>query len=266
MNVSFANQKANSWVSIAGTATEAYDRAKAEELWNPFVKVWFPDGLDTAGLTLIQVRAESAEYWDAPNSKVLHLIGYAKAAVTGKPPEAGENREVSYPADLPRSWPSSRHDRGMADKPITNAEARARVTELVKDARICMLTTMTADGKHVSRPMGVQESEFDGDLWFFALRRLRPGRAGAGAPPGQRVVQRQQAARLGVDRRRAPRRATTGPRPRSCGIRCSRPGSRTGSRRPNLTLVKVHADTAEYWESAHSSEVVTPARDTPRRR
>jgi len=44
-----------------------------------------------------RVRAESAEYWDAPNSKVLHLIGYAKAAVTGKPPEAGENREVSHP-------------------------------------------------------------------------------------------------------------------------------------------------------------------------
>jgi general stress protein 26 len=98
VNVSFANQKANSWVSIAGTATEAYDRAKAEELWNPFLKVWFPDGLDTAGLTLVRVRAESAEYWDAPNSKVLHLIGYAKAAVTGKPPEAGENREVSYPS------------------------------------------------------------------------------------------------------------------------------------------------------------------------
>ena len=31
-----------------------------------------------------------------------------------------------------------------------------------------MLTTMTADGKHVSRPMGLQEAEFDGDLWFFA--------------------------------------------------------------------------------------------------
>ena len=97
VNVSFSDAKQHAWVSIAGAASRVDDRAKAEELWNPFLKVWFPDGLDTAGLTLIKVHAESAEYWDAPNSKVLHLIGYAKAALTGKPPEAGENEEVSYP-------------------------------------------------------------------------------------------------------------------------------------------------------------------------
>jgi general stress protein 26 len=97
VNVSFSNQKSNSWVSIAGAATEGFDRAKAEELWNPFLKAWFPDGLDTPGVTLIKVHAESAEYWDAPNSKVVTLIGYAKAAVTGQRPDVGENREVPYP-------------------------------------------------------------------------------------------------------------------------------------------------------------------------
>lgn len=44
----------------------------------------------------------------------------------------------------------------------------AKVAELVDDARICMFTTMTADGRHVSRPMALQDVEFDGDLWFFA--------------------------------------------------------------------------------------------------
>jgi general stress protein 26 len=97
VNVSFSNQKSNAWVSIAGTATEENDLDKAKDLWNPILKAWFPDGLETPGLTLIKVHAESAEYWDAPNSKVLHLIGYAKAAVTGQPPDAGENREVRYP-------------------------------------------------------------------------------------------------------------------------------------------------------------------------
>ena len=90
-------QKANSWASIAGTATEAYDRAKAEELWNPFVKVWFPDGLDTPGLTLTGCAPSRGRVLGRAQQQVLHLIGYAKAAVTGKPPEAGENREVSYP-------------------------------------------------------------------------------------------------------------------------------------------------------------------------
>ena len=97
VNVSFANAKSNAWVSVAGAATIGFDRAKAEELWNPFLKAWFPDGLDTPGVTLIKVHAESAEYWDAPNSKVVTLIGYAKAAVTGKRPDPGDNREVTYP-------------------------------------------------------------------------------------------------------------------------------------------------------------------------
>ncbi len=47
-------------------------------------------------------------------------------------------------------------------------EGTQKVAELVKDARIAMLTTVDADGRLVSRPMGLQEVEFDGDLWFFA--------------------------------------------------------------------------------------------------
>ncbi len=50
----------------------------------------------------------------------------------------------------------------MTDEGIT------KVAELVKDARIAMFTTVDADGRLVSRPMGLQEIEFDGDLWFFA--------------------------------------------------------------------------------------------------
>ena len=33
-----------------------------------------------------------------------------------------------------------------------------------------MLTTLTAEDDHVSRPMAVQEVEVDGDLWFFSSR------------------------------------------------------------------------------------------------
>ncbi|MEK8109950.1 pyridoxamine 5'-phosphate oxidase family protein [Micromonospora sp. M12] len=41
------------------------------------------------GLTLIKVHASSAEYWDSPNSTMVNLLGFAKAAVTGQPPKAG---------------------------------------------------------------------------------------------------------------------------------------------------------------------------------
>jgi general stress protein 26 len=95
VNVAFSDQKQNNWISISGTATRTDDPDKARELWNPALKAWFPDGLDTPTLTLVKVHAESAEYWAAAHSsKVVTLLGYAKAAVTGKTPDAGENETV----------------------------------------------------------------------------------------------------------------------------------------------------------------------------
>ena len=96
VNVGFSDQRQHAWVSVAGTAQEGWDRARAERLWNPLLKAWFPDGLDTPGITLIKVHASSAEYWDSPSSTVVNLLGFAKAAVTGRPPKVGENHEVSY--------------------------------------------------------------------------------------------------------------------------------------------------------------------------
>ncbi|MEO3769390.1 pyridoxamine 5'-phosphate oxidase family protein [Micromonospora sp. B9E7] len=96
VNVAFSDQKHHTWVSISGTATEGFDRARAERLWSPLLKAWFPGGLDTPGLTLIKVHATSAEYWDSPGGAVVDLLGYAKAAVTGRPPKAGENHEVTF--------------------------------------------------------------------------------------------------------------------------------------------------------------------------
>ena len=42
-----------------------------------------------------------------------------------------------------------------------------KLRELIKDIDIAMLTTVDEDGSLRSRPMGTQEAEFDGDLWFF---------------------------------------------------------------------------------------------------
>src|SRR5579871_5401277 len=37
----------------------------------------------------------------------------------------------------------------------------------IKGIKIAMLTTADSDGSLRSRPMGTQDVEFDGDLWFF---------------------------------------------------------------------------------------------------
>ena len=95
VNVSFSDQKQNNWISLAGRAVRTDDPAKAKEQWNPFLKAWFPEGLETPNLTLVKVHADTAEYWEAAHSsKVITLLGAAKAAVTGKTPDAGENETV----------------------------------------------------------------------------------------------------------------------------------------------------------------------------
>ena len=50
----------------------------------------------------------------------------------------------------------------------------AKVAELIKGEKIAMLTTTDETGRLGSRPMALQEVEFDGDLWFFAERDSGP--------------------------------------------------------------------------------------------
>jgi general stress protein 26 len=46
-------------------------------------------------------------------------------------------------------------------------ERLSKLTELIEDIRIAMLTTAMPDGTLRSRPMATQQTETDGDLWFF---------------------------------------------------------------------------------------------------
>jgi general stress protein 26 len=55
---------------------------------------------------------------------------------------------------------------------MTDDQTR-KVAELIKDERFAFLTTTAPDGTLISRPMALQEVEFDGDLWFFAERNSR---------------------------------------------------------------------------------------------
>lgn len=91
VNVAFADDKHQAWTSVSGTATLVHDRATMEELWSPPLQVWFSDGLDTPGITLIKVHAETAEWWEASSSRVKRLIGAVRAAATGDP--------AKFPAD-----------------------------------------------------------------------------------------------------------------------------------------------------------------------
>jgi len=72
---------------------------EADKIWSRIksakLKAWFPNGKHDPDTALLEVTVQQAEYWDAPNSTVVQLYGYVRAAPTGRKPEAGENRKVA---------------------------------------------------------------------------------------------------------------------------------------------------------------------------
>ncbi len=84
VNLAYANPDSNTYVSVAGTAQISKDKQKMAELWTPALKAWFPEGLEDPEIALIEVNVDSAQYWDAPNGKLVQLAGFAKAILTGK--------------------------------------------------------------------------------------------------------------------------------------------------------------------------------------
>ena len=95
VNVAFSDPKTQTYVSLSGRAELVRDKAKIEELWEPALQAWFPQGVDEPDIALLKINADQAEYWDTPSSPIAHLASLAKVAVTGRPAQPGENEKVS---------------------------------------------------------------------------------------------------------------------------------------------------------------------------
>ena len=74
------------------------DRAKAEALWNPLYKAWFPKGVEDPDLCLLKVTPTQAEYWDTPGSTIVHAIGFVKAIATGQRANPGGHEQLNLKA------------------------------------------------------------------------------------------------------------------------------------------------------------------------
>ncbi len=94
VNLAYAVPEDQRYVSVSGTAHLVRDPQKVKELWSPVLKAWFPQGPDDPQLALLRVDVERAEYWDAPSSMTVHLVGFVKALATGQPYRPGENKKV----------------------------------------------------------------------------------------------------------------------------------------------------------------------------
>ena len=84
------------YVSLSGHARLVRDKAAITAHWQESLRTWFPKGIEDPDIALLKVEVMAAEYWDAPNSTMLHAYGYVKAVLTGTPPNPGGNEKLSF--------------------------------------------------------------------------------------------------------------------------------------------------------------------------
>src|SRR5687768_2670674 len=58
VNVSYVDAQHDRYLSISGRAVLVKDKQKAEQLWNPLYKAWFPEGLNDPKLALLRIDVE----------------------------------------------------------------------------------------------------------------------------------------------------------------------------------------------------------------
>lgn len=137
------------------------------------------------------------------------------------------------------------------------AETRAQTIEklnlLIKDIEIAMLTTIDR-GVLRSRPMATQETDFDGELWFFTSRQTHKAEeiekdnrvnVSYSDPEDNRYVSMAGTAELVDDRAKmaelwSPKYLAWFPK---------------AIDDPNLILLKVSVEQAEYWDATSSALV-----------
>lgn len=94
VSLSYTDVSKQLYVSVSGHARLFREPQKMRELWTPWIKPWFPAGLEDPDLGLLEVTVDDAEYWDAPDSKMQRLFGLARALSTGKTDRLGEHAKV----------------------------------------------------------------------------------------------------------------------------------------------------------------------------
>jgi general stress protein 26 len=122
----------------------------------------------------------------------------------------------------------------------------AKIAELTSDIKIAMLTTVDAEGHLTARPMAQQETEFDGDLWFFVERSSRTAqnlavspRVGVSLSSRDTWVSLSGTAELVDDRAKA----------RELWNSWVEAWLPNGPEDPEVALIHFHAETGEYWDT-----------------
>ena len=78
----FMNNNNSEYLSIFGDAYIYKDQSTIEDKWSPMANAWF-DGKEDPNVSIIRVEPKETYYWDTKAGKLVSLLTFATAAITG---------------------------------------------------------------------------------------------------------------------------------------------------------------------------------------
>ncbi len=79
----FMNNSDSEYLSVFGKAYIYKDKSTIEDKWTNFASAWFEEGKDDPKVSIIRVTPEKTYYWDTKAGKLVSLLTFAAAAISG---------------------------------------------------------------------------------------------------------------------------------------------------------------------------------------
>lgn len=150
VNVAYASQDSNVYLSVAGTASIEDEQALIDRFWSDAYKAFFPGGRTDPQLVLIRVDVATIEYWDGPSSGIGKAVAFVISRVTRNDDYMGENhllRIGAKPSTAKRgkagasrkaagAGKSEARSTKSADRPATRAGKAGNVAKAAKTRRV----------------------------------------------------------------------------------------------------------------------------------
>ncbi len=209
-----------------------------------FVVIEFPSLAIAKALKLLRNIARSCLFGTR-----LRRVGYSWSGVRHNPDLPGVKRLRSDSASN-----VGRRNAMSEVKALRGEEGMKKIGELIKDVRICMMTTAAGDGSFDSRPMATQKTDFDGTVWF--LTRHESGKVEEieqdahvslvyADPSNQTYVSAK--GRASISRDKAKIHELWNPMYKAWFP--------AGENDPQIAVLKVDVTEAQYWEASSSKLV-----------
>lgn len=135
---------------------------------------------------------------------------------------------------------------------LASADAREKVWDMIKDIHIALMVTQDQSGKLFARPMGAQEKDANGQLWFFTEKNSPKVEEISGnpnvllsysEPDKQNYVSITGTAQIVTDQAKI----------NELWTEAMTTWFPKGKDDPNIALIRVQPESAEYWDVPSSA-------------